>query len=108
LRFKKFNDLLAQYETDTNLTTKQLSAKKVASVWITIRYEKCRLMYSNIRSEVRPTTALTGLQKLLIPQHRDRSQYPINFHHAIETMDPEDIIWDKVLDKETLKEPTPI
>ncbi|KAI2511593.1 hypothetical protein MHU86_2847 [Fragilaria crotonensis] len=102
LRFSSYNDLLATYEADKNPSTTTASAKKAAAVRNTIRSENCRLMYHNIRSVVKPT-ASGGLQKLMIPRHKDQSEYPIDFQQALATMDPDDIIWDTVLDKETIE-----
>jgi hypothetical protein len=59
-------------------------------------------MYSNIRNVVKPTTS-KGLQNLMIPRHREQSEYPTDFQQVLAETDPEDIIWDTVLDKETIE-----
>ena len=55
-------------------------------------------MYSNIRNEVKPT-ALKGPQKRIIPRHQEQLEYPMDFQHVLATTNPEDIIWDTLLDK---------
>ena len=81
---------------------KKNSAKKAAVVRNTIRSENCQLMYHNIRNVVKPTASI-GLQKLMITHHRDQSEYPTDFQRALATTDPDDIVWDTVLDKETIE-----
>ena len=102
LRFRSYTDLLATYETDSNLTTKKLSEKKAAIVRRTIRSEQCRLMYRNIRSIVKPTETC-GLPKLMLPRQKEISEYPTDFQQFLSTTDPDDIVWDTVLDKETIE-----
>ena len=80
----------------------KLSKQKAAAVCNIIYSEQCRILYSNLRNMVK-ATASKGLQKLMIPQHRELSEYPTDFQHALATTDPEDIIWDTVLDKESIK-----
>ena len=102
VQFKSNNNLLAEYDTDTSSLTKKLSEQKAAADNNIIRSEQCRLMYINIPNVVKPT-ASKGLQKLMIRRHKEQSEYPTDFQNVLATTDPEEIIWDTVLDKETIK-----
>jgi hypothetical protein len=103
LCFSSYTDLLATCEADMNPSTEKTSAKKAAAVQNTSRSESCRLMFHNIRRVVKPTES-SGLHKLMIPRHKDQTEYPADFQQALATMDPDDIIWDTVLDKETIEQ----
>ncbi|KAI2505456.1 hypothetical protein MHU86_8979 [Fragilaria crotonensis] len=59
-------------------------------------------MYSNIRQVVKPNLN-SGLDKLImLPRHKHSTEYPQNFQHFLSSTDPEDIIWDTILDKDTI------
>ena len=102
LQFNRHNDLLAKYDTDTNLLTKKASEKNASAVRNIIHSEQCRIMYCHIRNVMKPTTS-KGLQNLLIPRPQEQSKYPTDFQQVLATTDPEDIIWDIVLDMETIE-----
>ncbi|KAI2505799.1 hypothetical protein MHU86_8661 [Fragilaria crotonensis] len=102
IRFSSYIDLLAKYETDTNSETMKQSKHKAGIVRNTIRSEQCRTMYSNIRQVVKPNLN-SGLDKLMLPRHKHSTEYPQNFQHFLSSTDPEDIIWDTILDKDTIE-----
>ena len=59
-------------------------------------------MYGNIQNVVKLTTS-KGLQNLMIPRHQEQSEYPTDFQQVRAAIDPAGIIWDTVLDKETIQ-----
>jgi hypothetical protein len=102
LRFSSYTDLLAVYENDTNPSTQKASKKKAAVVRTTIRSEQCRNMNQNIRSVVRPEH-FGGLNRILAPRHRHSTDLPNDFQALLATTADEDIIWDTILDKESIE-----
>jgi hypothetical protein len=101
LRFRSYIDLLATYENDTNPNTKSESKRKAKIVRNTLKSERNRAMYRNIRTVVKPSPH-GGLSKLLLPRHRDSHIYPENFQELLNNTEETDIIWDTVLDKDTI------
>ena len=102
LRFRSYLDLLAVYENDTDPTTKASSVKKAKIVHSTIKSERSRAMHRNIRQVVKPA-ATGGISKILAPRHRHTQELPDNYQEFIATTDEEDIIWDTILDKESIE-----
>ena len=101
-RFRSYTDLLAKYETDIDSSTKKVSTENAAIVRNTIRSEQCRRQHRNIRNVVK-LNETNGLNRLMIPRKREQAEYPDDFQHFLSTTDPTDIIWDTVLDKETIE-----
>ena len=101
LRFRSYVDLLATYDTDNNPATKPESNRKAKIVRNTLKSERCRAMYRNIRTVVKPSSH-GGLSKLLLPRHKDSETYPSNFQELLKNTEDADIIWDTVLDKDTI------
>ena len=101
LRYKSYLDLLAVYESDTNHCTQKESQRKATIVRNTIKSEQTRAMYRNIRQVLKPEQT-GGLTKLQIPRHKDASTYPDDFQKLLSETAADDIIWDTVLDKESI------
>jgi hypothetical protein len=103
LRFQSYADLLATYENDRNPDTKKKSERNACIVRKTIRSEQSRTMFQNIRSVVKPTET-SSLNKLMLPRHKDTpATYPKDFQSFLQNTDPDDIIWDTVLDQATIE-----
>lgn len=101
LRFRSCVDLLATYDKDTNPYTKSESNRKAKIVCNTLKSERCRAMHCNIRMVAKPSSH-GGLTKRLLPRHRDSPTYPENFQELLKNTKEADIIWDTVLDKDTI------
>ena len=102
IRFKSYLDLLAEYVNDTNPSTQKESTRRAKIVKNTIRSERSKTMYANIRQVVKPEQR-GGLTKLLVPRDRRQPDLPGNFQEFLGTTDPADIIWDTLLDKESIE-----
>jgi hypothetical protein len=59
-------------------------------------------MYRNIRQVVKPSLN-SGLDKLMIPRLKHSTEYPQNFQQFLSSTEPADIIWDTILDKDTIE-----
>jgi hypothetical protein len=102
LRFSSYIDLLAMYKNDKDPTTRKKSSKNAAIVRNTIRSEQSRSMHWNIRTVIKPNE-MNGLNKLMLPRKKDTTNYPHDFQQLLATTGPSDIVWDTVLDKETIE-----
>jgi hypothetical protein len=58
-------------------------------------------MHSNIRNTVKPTP-YGGINRILVPRHKDMQQYPTNFQEFLATTEEHDIQWDTILDKTSI------
>ncbi|KAI2512438.1 hypothetical protein MHU86_1891 [Fragilaria crotonensis] len=90
------------YRPPNSTTNDKHQLANARIVRTTIRSEQCRTMFQNLRKVVKPTER-SSLDKLLLPRHKDTPTYPSDFQSFLLTTDPEDIIWDTVLDKETIE-----
>ena len=101
LRYRCYQDLLATYESDNNPETHKESKRKSNIVKNTIKSEQCKAMHSNIRNTVKPTP-YGGINRILVPRHKDMQQYPTNFQEFLATTEEHDIQWDTILDKTSI------
>ena len=101
LRYRSYTDLLAVYENDQNPTTKSESNRKAKIVANTIRSEQCRAMFNNIRQVVKSTNT-GGLTKIQVPRHKNHPNYPKDYQTFLAETTEEDIIWDTLLDKQSI------
>jgi hypothetical protein len=101
-RFRSYLDLLAGYENDKDPTTKADSARKAKIVKNTVRSERSRAMYQNIRQVTKPQTK-SSLRTVMVPRHRNNPALPDDFQDLLATTDAEDIVWDTLLDKESIE-----
>ena len=69
-RKQSCEDLLIQYEEDTNPSTKVESKRKAKVVRRTLASESCRRLFNHIQSLVKPSEFQT-LSKIKVPRHRD-------------------------------------
>ncbi|KAI2499411.1 hypothetical protein MHU86_15056 [Fragilaria crotonensis] len=107
IRFKSYLDLLATYVNDGDTHTQKDSLRKAKIVQNTIKSERTKVMYANIRRVVKPEQH-GGLNRVLVPRHRrhteSNAELPADYQHFLATTDPEDIIWDTLLDKASIEE----
>jgi hypothetical protein len=102
LRFSSYIDLLAVYDNDTNPDTHKESNRRAKVVRTTIRSEQCRSMYQSIKRVVKPET-FGGINRILAPRHRQAQEPTTNVPTLLATVAEEDIIWDSLLDRETIE-----
>ena len=87
---------------DVDPSTQKASLKKAKIVASTIKSERSKVMYANIRRVVKPEQH-GGLNKVQVPRHRNSSELPADYQQFLATTDPEDIIWDAILDKASIE-----
>jgi hypothetical protein len=108
LRFKTYQDLLAVYQSDTDPNTVKESARKAKIVKRTIRTEKIRDMFRKIRFTAKhilpdQQTGITQLKIPQLPSDDERAPNPEEFQEFISQSNSNDIIWDTVLDQESIE-----
>ena len=69
IRYQFYEDLLAQYQNDTNPETRAGSLKKAKIVENTIRAEQCRSMFRHIRNATNPTDVSSGFNRSTYRDH---------------------------------------
>jgi hypothetical protein len=104
-RFKTYQDLLATYQNDQDPATRPESNRKAKR---TIRTEKIRNMFSNIRNTVKGILPQqTGINQLKIPvmptTGNPREHTAADFQEYIAQANPHDIEWDTILDQEAIE-----
>jgi hypothetical protein len=105
-RQQSFRDLLDIYEADSNTSSQQESKRKAKIVRRTSMSESCRRMFRNIRNTVKHGE-YSPLTKIRIPRPRENGEAatrPGQVHQILETVSPEDIIWDTIITKEEMEE----
>jgi hypothetical protein len=108
-RFKAYQDILAVYQSDKDPETRPDSIRKAKIVKRTIRTEKIRAMFSNIRTTVRGSmpTRLAGINQIKIPvipgNQAGSEPNTDEFHEYLTGANPNDIVWDTVLDPESVE-----
>lgn len=102
IRYRSYYDLAATYSSDTNPATRKDSARKAKIVHRTITSEKCRQMFSHLRSIVKPRLT-GGLSKLLVPRNIHAATSSTAFTKILAETAPEDLVWDTVIDKESIE-----
>jgi hypothetical protein len=110
-RFKTNQDLLAMYQNDQDPETRPESTRKAKIVKRTIRTEKIRNMFSNIRNTVKGILPQqqTGINQLKIPimpttgNSREMEHTAADFQEYIAQANPHDIVWDTILDQEAIE-----
>ena len=106
LRFKAYEDLLEIYEDDTDPGTKAESRRKAKIVRRTLASETCRGVFRNIRQAVKPSET-SSLSKLLIPRPSNSDTVDTtNAYDLLQTTDPDDVIWDTIIDRDDLERHT--
>lgn len=107
VRFQSYQDLLATYTSDTDPTTKSESNRKARIVKRTIRTERIRSMFRNIRNTIKDTlpNQQTGINKLKVPiiNDREEAQNPDEFQAYIANNTANDIVWDTIIDQPTIE-----
>jgi hypothetical protein len=101
LRYRCYTDLLATYNNDHTPSTKRESKRKAKIVTNTIKSEQCRVMFANIRTTVKPQTN-GSLSKILVPRHRNTTEYPDNYQDFLSRNSDEDVVWDSLLDQSAI------
>ena len=108
LRFQTFQDLLAKYEGDTDPTTRPESNRKAKIVNRTMRTERIRSMFRNIRTTIKNVLPgqQTGINQIKVPQmpHQPDLPNPDEFQEYIASTPTNDIIWDTILDQDTIEQ----
>jgi hypothetical protein len=105
-RQQSFQDLLDIYEADSNTSSQQESKRKAKIVRPTLMSESCRRMFRNIRNTVKHGE-YSPLTKIRIPRPRESGEAatrPGQVHQILETVAPEDIMWDTIITKEEMEE----
>ena len=107
-RFRAYQDLLAVYQSDQDADTQKESQRKAKIVKRTIRHEKIRQMFRNIRVTVKGElpNQQSGIHQLKVPviPTEDSGQGNSNeFQDYIARSNPNDIVWDTVLDQESIE-----
>jgi hypothetical protein len=102
IRYRSYYNLAATYSSDTNPATRKDSARKAKIVHRTITSEKCRQMFSHLRSIVKPKLT-GGLSKLLVPRNVHATTSSTAFSTILAETAPEDLVWDTVVDKESME-----
>ena len=64
----------------------------------TIKSEQWKAMHSNIRNTVK-TMSYRGINRILVPRHKDTHKHLTNFQEFLATTEEHDIQWDTILDK---------
>jgi hypothetical protein len=108
MRFRSYQDLLALYKADTDPVTKPESNRKAKIVNRTIRTERIRRMFRNIRNTIKGImpSQQTGLNHIKIPKTHQDSQSelrPDEYQSFIENEDPNSISWEAVLDQQRIE-----
>ena len=99
------DDLHAQYEADSNPSTKSESRRKAKIVRNTIDGETIRNKFRDLRRVVKPTS-MSSLSKLLIPKHRNSStsaSVAEDTYRLLQETDPADLIWETVVERDEIK-----
>jgi hypothetical protein len=109
MRFKTYQDLLAKYTADNDPETRPDSNRKAKIVKRTIRTERIRTMFRNIRSTIKNIipSQQSGITQIKVPRI-DRSgtspdPNPDEFQDYISKTSSNDIIWDTVLDQRSIE-----
>jgi hypothetical protein len=106
-RFKSYQDLLATYQADNDPDTRPESNRKAKIVKRTIRTERIRSMFRNIRMTVKNIAQgqQFGLNQIKVPRipHSTQPPNPEEFQDYIATTPTNDIVWDTILDQTTIE-----
>jgi hypothetical protein len=109
MRFLAYQDLLATYATDLDPVTRPKSNRKAKIVKRTIRTERIRRMFRNIKLTIqRGPISQYGISQIKVPKIPvvpDASlPGPDQFQSYISTANPNDIVWDTILDQATIED----
>jgi hypothetical protein len=101
IRLRTYQELLEQYQDDTDPNTKDDSRRKAKIVRNTIDGESIRKVFGNLRSIVKPSESST-LSKILVPTNTmldldHSSSYRITQESSIET-----IQWETIIDRDQI------
>ena len=107
-RFKSYQDLLSMYSADNNPVTRPESNRKAKIVKRTLRTERIRSMFRNIRTTIKnilPSQQF-GINHIKVPRVTTAAtqQDPDEFQAYIAQTPTNDIIWDTILDQATIEE----
>ena len=107
LRFQTFQDLLAKYEGDSDPITRPESNRKAKIVKRTMRTERIRSMFRNIRTTIKNVLPgqQTGINQIKVPKipHQLEQPNPDEFQEYIASTPTNDIVWDTILDQATIE-----
>jgi hypothetical protein len=108
LRFKTYQDLLAIYKSDTDPDTRVESNRKAKIVKRTIRTERIRHMFRNIRNTITgimpyQQTGISQIKVPIIPTQISGVPNPDKYQDFIASHKSQDIVWETVLDQHTIE-----
>jgi hypothetical protein len=109
LRYQSYYDLLAKYKSDTDPATNYDSQRKAKIVQNTIKAEKCRAMFANLRFFMKPHAAKSkGITNLIIPTSTPSAANEFtstsNTYDVIHHSDNNEINWTTISEKETIED----
>ena len=102
LRIASLEELLEQYETDTDEATKEESRRCAQVVRRTIKGEASRRLFRKIGNAVKSNFS-GAIKKILVPRHKDEMLPPENIQDLIATTEPTDLVWEHIVDAKEME-----
>lgn len=103
-RIQSYEELLQQYEADTDPITKSESQKRAKIVSWTIQGEACRSMYGKIRQIIQ-NKEYSSVSQIQIPRPETNASptEPGHLHTVLQHTDPSQLIWDTVITRDDIE-----
>ena len=103
VRTKCYDDLLDQYNHDSDPITQPESKRKAKIVRLTIDGEVTRNTFRDIRQIVKPTT-VSSLSKILIPRlPASTDSSPHDIYHLLQETPDDQLLWETVVEREQIE-----